>query len=185
VNPDLSKFTAGRFERGASWPKEALWQLASGVMVATWVPGSAIRIALLRLFGARIGHGVVIKPRVRVKFPWRLVVGDHSWIGESAWIDNLAEVTIGTNVCISQGVYLCTGSHRWDREAFDLECKPIVVGDGAWLAAFSRVAPGVTIGPNAVISLGAVAVADVRGNVVLQGNPAKEVRDRVIGADRA
>jgi putative colanic acid biosynthesis acetyltransferase WcaF len=184
MSPDLSRFSSGEFQRGASWAKEALWQLVSGMLVATWIPGSTIRIALLRMFGASIGRGVVIKPRVRVKFPWRLAVGDHSWIGESTWIDNLAAVTIGSNVCISQGVYLCTGSHRWDREAFDLECKPIMIEDGAWLAAYSRVAPGVTIATNAVLSLGTVAVADARRNMVLQGNPAMEVRSRIIGADR-
>ena len=89
--------------------------------------------SLLRAFGAQIGRGVVIKPDVRIKFPWRLVVGKHTWIGQEAWIDNIAEVTIGSHVCISQGVYLCTGSHDHRKRAFDLIHKPIRVGDGAWL----------------------------------------------------
>jgi hypothetical protein len=89
-----------------------------------------------------VGTGVVIKPHVRVKFPWKLYIGDHSWIGESVWIDNLAQVTIGSNCCISQGAYLCTGSHRWDRDTFDLVTKPIVIEDQCWVGAMARVAPG-------------------------------------------
>src|SRR4051812_7900512 len=55
---------------------------------------------LLRIFGAKIGSGVVIKPSVNIKYPWFLSVGNQVWIGENVWIDNLTEVSIGDNVCI-------------------------------------------------------------------------------------
>ena len=99
--PSLEGYRALNFTRGASPLTEALWLFLQWLLVSSWVPGSAHRRAILRLFGARIGRRVVIKPGVRVKFPWRLAIGDHSWIGEDVWIDNLVQVAIGSNCCIS------------------------------------------------------------------------------------
>jgi putative colanic acid biosynthesis acetyltransferase WcaF len=134
----------------------------------------------LRLFGARIGKGVTVKPRVRVKFPWRLHVGDHSWIGEDVWLDNLAEIRIGDHCCISQSVYLCTGSHDWQRASFDLIVKPIVLEDEVWLAARSVVGPGVTIGRGAVLGLGSVATRNLLPCHIHQGVPAIPIKRRRI-----
>jgi putative colanic acid biosynthesis acetyltransferase WcaF len=153
----LDLFHNTNFERGASRPKEALWLLVSGLFVESWLPGSGWRVALLRLFGARMGTGIVIKPGVKVKFPWCLCVGDHSWIGERAWIDNLGQVTIGSHVCISQGAYLCTGSHDWSGERFNLIVAPITVSDHAWICAFTTMAPGSSIGEGAVVTMGETA----------------------------
>ena len=92
---DLKSFDNADFDRGASRAKELVWLVVSALTVAGPLPGSGWRAALLRAFGAEIGPGVVLKPGLRVKFPWRLTIGDNSWIGESAWIDNLDEVRIG------------------------------------------------------------------------------------------
>lgn len=99
----------------------------------------------------------MIKPRARCKLPWRLEIGDHTWIGEGAWIDNVANVKIGSNVCISQGVYLCTGNHNWSKPSFDLELGPIEIADKAWLGAFVKVTPKTTIEEGAVVTMGSVA----------------------------
>lgn len=173
----LNLFESFTFERGASPYKEAIW-LAVGGLVSSWVPGSAWRAWLLRRFGSRIGEGVVIKPRVRVKFPWRLVVGDHCWIGEGVWIDNLAKVNLGDHVCVSQGVYLCTGSHDWGSDAFDLIVKPISIESHSWLGAMSRVAPGVSVAEGAVLSLGGVATRPLESWAIHSGNPATVVKKR-------
>lgn len=154
------------------------------IFIGSRIPGSAHRQLLLRLFGARIGEGVCIKPAVRVTFPWRLSIGDHSWIGEDVWIDNLEHVEIGRNCCISQGAYLCTGSHDWSRQSFDLIVRPIVIGDCAWIAAKACVAPGVSCGIGAVLSLGSVATADLAPWNIYSGTPAVAVRTRhSTGAD--
>lgn len=153
----LDLFSNDKFERGASRIKEALWLIVSGLFVESWLPGSGWRVALLQLFGARIGAGVMIKPGLKVKFPWRLYVGDCSWIGERAWIDNLGQVTIGNHVCISQGAYLCTGNHDWSSKHFDLLVAPIIVSDHAWICAYTTLAPGSSIGEGAVVVMGETA----------------------------
>lgn len=175
---DLSKYPIRPFDRGRSALMELAWIVVQSLFVHSWLPGSAHRVWLLRKFGARIGQGVVIKQFVRVKFPWRLSIGEHTWIGEGAWIDNLAQVNIGSHCCISQNAYLCTGSHDWKSNTFDLITKPITIEDQAWVAAGSQVAPGVTIGRAAVLALGAVALADLQPGWIYQGNPAQPVKPR-------
>lgn len=157
----LDTFSLGRFSRGRSLFVEILWILADVLFMRTALPASGLRKALLRLFGAKIGDRVVIKQRIVVKFPWRLEIGDDSWIGESVWIDNLATVSIGAHACVSQGAYLCTGSHDWSRTTFNLITKPIHISDSAWVCAKAVVGPGVTVGEGAVVGLGVVASADV------------------------
>jgi putative colanic acid biosynthesis acetyltransferase WcaF len=174
----LGAYNSGAFDRGAPRWKEGVWIVLQWLLIRSWIPGSWHRCWVLRLFGARIGERVVFKPGVRVKFPWRLVIGDDVWLGEDVWIDNLAEVRIGNNVCISQGSYLCTGSHDWREEAFTLLTKPIVVESESWIGAQARVAPGVQVGAGAVLALGSVATRDLGPGWVHQGNPAMPMRPR-------
>jgi putative colanic acid biosynthesis acetyltransferase WcaF len=176
----LADFSNRHFSRGRSRFVEALWLLVQRAFVSSWVPGTSYRRWLLRAFGAKIGKGVVVKPGVKVKFPWRLSVGDHTWIGEEVWIDNLADVTIGRNCCISQRAYLCTGSHDWSRPSFDLVTSPIHIKEGAWIAACATVGPGVTVGEGAVLSLTAVATHDLEPRTIYFGTRASPIRERVI-----
>lgn len=143
-------------------------------------PFSGLRCSLLRLFGAKIGTGVVIKPGVRVKYPWKLSIGDHSWIGEDVWIDNLAQVTIGSHVCISQAAYLCTGNHDWKDPKFRLMTKEIEIGEGAWVGAKAIVCPGVKMAKFSILTTGSVANAFILHSDIHTGNPAERTRTRKI-----
>ena len=154
---NLSEFSNSDYSHGRNAFVMILWLAIEGVFFASWIPGSKWRVGLLRIFGAEIGIGVVIKPRARCNLPWRLEIGDHTWIGEGTWIDNVANVRIGSNVCISQGVYLCTGNHNWSKPSFDLELGPINIEDKAWLGAFVKVSPNTMIEEGAVVTLGSVA----------------------------
>lgn len=174
----LRNFNNSGFDRGAPLWKEALWLFVQALLVRSWVPGSRHRCLLLRWFGARIGERVLIKPGVRVKFPWRLEVGCDVWLGEDVWIDNLALVSIGDNVCISQGAYLCTGSHDWRDDTFSLITKSIVIEPEAWIGANACLAPGVRIHSRAVLALGSVATSDAEGDWIHQGNPALPLKPR-------
>ena len=175
---DLSRYDNSDFSRGASAWKEVLWLLARGVFFQTWVPWpSSWRVAQLRAFGARVGRGVVVRSHVSISFPWRLTVGDNVWIGEDVGILSLANVTIESNVCLSQRAYLCTGSHDYRRDDFKLVTRPITVRAGSWIAAAAFIGPGVEIGAGAVVAAGSVVMRDVPPDTLVRGNPAEVVRE--------
>lgn len=161
--------------------KRLAWYFTSlGLFESGWFPLNSFKVSLLRLFGAVIGRGVIIKPHVRIKYPWLLTVGDHAWIGEGVWIDNLAPVTIGANACLSQECYLLTGNHDFTSASFDLLVKPIVLEEGVWIGAKATVCPGVTCYSHAVLAVGSVATRALEAYTIYQGNPAQPVKKRVI-----
>lgn len=164
---------------GAPWLIQTLWFCAGApLLAARWLPGSAWRVLLLRCFGARVGSGCRIKPGLRVKFPWRLLLGEACWLAEDAWLDNLATITVGDRVCISQGTYLCTGNHDFRSSGFDLRLGPIHIAADVWIAARAVLAPGTEIGPGAVVGLGAVVSGSVPAGAIVRGNPAAVVGQR-------
>jgi len=175
----LDHYTLGSYSPGAPFWKQTLWYFVGSPFVQSYyVPFSSLKVWILRKFGAEIGQGVRIKPGVRVKFPWRLTVGDHVWLGEDAWIDNLAPVLIESHVCISQGVYLCTGNHDWKHPEFQLMTQPIQIQTGSWIAAKAIIGPGVTVGRGAVLALGSVAGSSLEPMMIYAGNPAKILKPR-------
>lgn len=164
---------------GAPMLQQVLWFcLGAPLLSARWLPGSAWRVQLLRSFGARIGSGCRIKPGLRLKFPWRLVVGEACWLAEDACLDNLAPITLGDRVCISQGAYLCTGNHDFRSPGFELRLGPITIGSDAWIAACAVLAPSTDVGPGAVVALGAVVSGTVEPGSIVRGNPAVVVGHR-------
>jgi putative colanic acid biosynthesis acetyltransferase WcaF len=177
----LSEFDNSWYSSKRSRLVEILWYFTGAPLIrSSLLPFSAIRSHLLQLFGAGVGIGVVLKPGIRVKYPWMLTIGKHAWIGEDVWIDNLAPVTIGDNVCISQDAYLCTGSHDWSDPAFGLKLGPIDVEDGAWIGARAMICPGVRIEECAVASAGSIVTRNIPAFEIHAGNPAKFVRTRKI-----
>jgi putative colanic acid biosynthesis acetyltransferase WcaF len=176
---DLAKFSTGDFDRGAGPLKEALWLVISrGLFQWCPFPFSALKCAVLRWFGASVGQGVVIKPEAKITFPWKLKLGDHVWLGEQCWLLNLAPIEIGSNACISQRAFLCTGNHDYKSPGFNLITKPIRVEPGAWVGAAAFVGPGVAVGTHAVLTAASVATKDLEPCGIYQGNPAVLVKTR-------
>ncbi|MDM7935840.1 MAG: WcaF family extracellular polysaccharide biosynthesis acetyltransferase [Cyanobium sp. CZS 48M] len=163
---------------GAPRWQQVLWLLLGQPLLGSFLPGTLWRKVLLRLFGARLGSGGRLKPHLRVKFPWRLQVGDHCWLGEEVWIDNLAPVRLADRVCLSQGVYLCTGNHDFRSPEFTLRVQPIRIDADAWIAARAVLAPGTHVGAGAVVSLAAAVKGTVAPGTVVAGNPARPVSHR-------
>ena len=161
--------------------KKILWYFTNVIFFKTLLPfPSVVKVKLLRVFGAKIGHDVVIKPDVNIKYPWFLEIGDFCWIGECVWIDNLTIVKLGNNVVLSQGSYLLTGSHNYKKKDFSLMLNKIVLEDGVWIGAKSIVCPGVTCESHSILAVGSVATKGMSEYGVYQGNPAAFKRKRVL-----
>lgn len=176
---DLSKFNNDAFERGAPALKELLWRvIQQGFFGAEWITAYGFKRRILRALGAELAADVVVKPKAKITFPWKLSIGDNSWIGEEAWLLNLDEIKIGSNVCISQRAFLCAGSHNWTKESFDLITKPIIIEDGVWICADVFIGPGVTVGENSVVTAGSVVNKDLPPNMICSGNPCVAIKQR-------
>ncbi|MHA8052263.1 WcaF family extracellular polysaccharide biosynthesis acetyltransferase [Aquirufa sp. Wall-65K1] len=181
MKTDLSTFTGEGSPGIQAKLMYFLWLIFSNVFFLTNIPyPNRLKVNLLRLFGARIGDHVVIKPWVKIKFPWKLQVGNYVWIGEEAWIDNLSEVIIYDHACISQGALLITGNHDYKKSSFDLITRNIVIEEGAWIGAKSMVSGGVRVGSHSVLTVGSFTSKDLAPYTINQGNPAQVVKHREI-----
>ena len=138
----------------------------------------AWRRFLLRLFGAEIGKKVIIRPSVKITYPWKIKIGDYSWIGDEVSLYSLGEIEIGKNTVISQKSYICTGSHDMHSENFDIFAQKITIKDACWIATDVFVAPGITIEENVVVGARSSVFNSLPKNKVCIGSPAKPIKDR-------
>ena len=180
LKTDLSKYDNSWYKPGSK-VKIILWFLVNSCFINNYLPiPVVVKVMILRLFGAKIGQGVMIKPKVNIKYPWFLSIGDHVWIGEEVWIDNYTWVTLANNTCISQGAMLLTGNHDYKSTGFGLMIGEIKLEEGACIGAKSVVCPNVTVYSHSVLSVGSVATKDLDSYSIYQGNPSTKVRDRRI-----
>jgi putative colanic acid biosynthesis acetyltransferase WcaF len=177
---NLSTFNNSWYKPGGNSIKRLLWYFTNAIWFKSSFPLKGFKVFLLRLYGANVGKGLVIKPYVSIKYPWRLTIGDNVWIGEEVWIDNLDNVVIENNVCISQGAMLLCGNHDYKKTTFDLIIAPIILKSGSWIGAKSTVCPGTYVGENAILNVQSVASGILLANTIYRGNPAIEVKKREI-----
>ena len=176
----LAQYNNSWYDPGPAW-KRSLWLVTNALFFNNGLTvSSSIKCWILRQFGAKVGRRVVIKPSVNIKYPWFLKIGNDVWIGEKVWIDSLTTISIGNDVCISQGALLLTGNHDYKKTAFDLKLTPVILEDGVWIGANAVVCPGVTCNSHAVLTVGSVATQDLEGYNIYQGNPAKKIKHRII-----
>jgi putative colanic acid biosynthesis acetyltransferase WcaF len=174
---DLSTYQEILFNRWSIKLKYAVWLLISSLFFLTNIPyPNPFKVFILRLFGAKIGSNCVIKPWVKIKFPWELEIGDFVWLGEEVWIDNISKVTIASHVCISQGALLLTGNHRFDKANFPLDTRPIKIEKGVWICAKATVCGGVTVENHAVLGLGCIATSDLSAYTVYSADNKVKMR---------
>jgi putative colanic acid biosynthesis acetyltransferase WcaF len=154
-------------DRGESKWKEACWHIVKMAFFLSAFPyPKSFKVVLLRAFGAKVGSGLIIKPRVNILFPWKLEIGDDVWIGEEVFILNFEKVTIGNNVCISQRTFLCGGNHDYRDPSMPYRNGPITLSDGSWIGACCFIGPNVSVGVDTVITVGSVVTANVDANLV-------------------
>lgn len=178
---DLSRYNNDWFRPGAGILKRTVWYFINILFFINPLnPLSSLKVYLLKLFGARTGKGITIKPSVNIKYPWNLEIGNFCWIGENVWIDNLTKVKIGDNVNLSQGALLLTGNHNYKVSTFDLLVDEIVLEEGVWIGARAVVCPGVHCGSHSILAVGSVATGNLEANGIYQGNPAVKKRTRKI-----
>jgi putative colanic acid biosynthesis acetyltransferase WcaF len=179
-NVRLDQFVALEgLDRGKPRIVEMLWYVVKMVFFLSAFPWpSSLKASLLRLFGAKIGQGVLLKPRVNIHMPWKLVIGDHCWIGEEVFLLNLEPIIIGSHVCISQRAFICTGNHNYKLPQMPFMGAAISITDGAWIGAQAFVGPGVTIGIDAVITAGSVLTSNAEAAMITGGNPAIAIKKR-------
>lgn len=182
---DLSRFRLPTGFRGRSALKVQLWWLVQSTLFR-WSPQFAygFRRALLRAFGARVGAGVLIRPTAQVTYPWKVSIGDHSWIGDDVVLYSLGDIVIKTNVVISQRSYLCAADHDYRDSAFAIRARPICVEDEAWIATDVYVAPGVHIGRGAVVGARSSVFRDLESDMVCVGSPCRAVKKRILPRTR-
>ena len=177
----LDLFDARSFDRGRPRLVEALWVLTKCFFFVTPLPWpSSFKCFLLRLFGAKIGNGVVIRPRVNVHFPWRLSVGNHCWIGDGCQLLSIAPITFEDHVALAHEVYVAAGGHDIRSATMAGKHEPILVKSGTWIASRAFIGPGVTIEGDCVVGAAAVVMKSIGPAVVVIGNPAQVIRPRVI-----
>ena len=178
---DLSSFENPTYSHGKSFLVRVIWIIVGRVFINSYLPiPIKLKIVILKLFGAKIGIGVIIKPKVNIKHPWLLAIGNHCWIGEQVWIDNLVMVSIQDNVCISQGAFLLTGNHNYKSQKFDLITGKITLEDGVWIGAKSIVGPNVVCYTHSVLTASSFATKDLEPFTIYSGNPAVPIRKRII-----
>lgn len=175
---DLSAAGKGNYRAKRGVLIELIWFVVEACVINNkLLPLSSVRVALLRLFGAKIGTGCRFVHPLRVKSPWNLEVGDNCWFGVDVWIYNQALIRIGSNVCISQGTFLSAGSHDMST-TMDLRVAPIVIEDGVWITSKCVVQMGVTIGRSAVVTPLSVVHRSLDPEGVYGGNPCRFIRNR-------
>jgi putative colanic acid biosynthesis acetyltransferase WcaF len=166
------------------WPlrarvRRAAWMLARATAFrCSFHNWYAWRAFVLRCFGARVGRGVRVRPTVHVEMPWNLTIGDGAIVGDHAILYSLGEITLGRDCVVSQYAHLCAGTHDHTKRSFPLVCRPIRIGDEAWVAADAFVGPGVSVGDRAVVAARATVVKDVAADQIVGGNPARFIKAR-------
>lgn len=159
--------------------RRAIWGLAYTLLFRPSPrPAHRWRATLLRLFGAKVGQGVHVYPKVKIWAPWNLQLERESGVGDDAILYSMAAIHLGERAVVSQGAHLCCGTHDYNDPSFPLLALPIRIGAHAWICAEAFVGPGVSIGEGAVVGARSVAVKDLPAWSVCAGNPAAVVRQR-------
>lgn len=177
---DLSMFSLPPGFRGKPGIVVLLWQIVQATLFAcSPQPCYCWRRFLLRCFGAKIGRKVLLRPSVRITYPWKIEIGAYAWIGDHAELYSLAPIRIGANTVVSQRSYLCTGSHDYRRLDFPMTTGAIEIADEAWISADVFIAPGVTIGHGAVVGARSSVFSDVAPYDIVIGTPARISGSRI------
>jgi putative colanic acid biosynthesis acetyltransferase WcaF len=178
---DFKLFDNGWYYPGKGFLIRAIWYIVNAIIFNSYIfPFYKPKALILKLFGSKVGCRLVIKPKVNIKYPWNLTIGDDVWIGEHVWIDSLTYVQIGSNVCISQNSVIMTGSHNYKLKTFDLILAPVIIEDGAWICAGAYILPGAVLRSHSVILPCSIISKAVDPYTIYNSNSSFSIRQRII-----
>ncbi|MEC8011618.1 MAG: WcaF family extracellular polysaccharide biosynthesis acetyltransferase [Pseudomonadota bacterium] len=173
----LDKFRVPKGFRGKNFIIVQLWWFVQLFLFSTspqfcygW------RRFLLRAFGAKIGKNVIIRPSVKITYPWKVELGNNTWVGDDVVLYSLGNITIGENSVVSQKSYICTGSHDYRKATFDIYSLDVVIGKGVWLATDVYVGPGVVICDGAIVGARSSVFKSLKNEALYLGSPVKEIK---------
>lgn len=165
----MSNFTEQKPPENVRYIRQILWYFTSALFFETkWFPYKRIKVRILKIFGCNIARDVYLKPRVRIKYPWKLKIAEGSTIGEDVWIDNTEFVEVGSETCISQSVYICTGNHDYRSTSLPYFGNRVVIGDNCWICAQAVILPGAVIGDGCVVGVGVHISGEISQNSVVR-----------------
>lgn len=178
---NLKSYSQDDYSRGRNSLIVLMWWFIQGTIFRFSLHNMyEFRAMLLRLFGAKIGEGTKIRSSAKFTYPWKVSIGDYSWIGDEVQFYSLDNILVGNNAVISQKSYLCTGSHDINNSKFSLMTNPIVIEDGSWIAADCFIHPGVVIAKGSVIAARSTVLKSTEANFIYAGNPAKKIKQKEI-----
>lgn len=176
---DLANFQLPPNFRGRpGWYVQLWWMVQSSLFGMSPQFMYGWRQWLLQIFGANVGKKVLIRPTARITYPWKVHIGDYSWIGDDVVLYSLGKIEVGCNVVISQRSYICTASHDYASPSFEIFTQPVNIEDEAWIATNVFVAPGVTIGKGAIVGACSSVFSDLPAMMLCTGSPAKPLCKR-------
>lgn len=166
-------------------PYDSPWTLKNRVKMLLWEyiwtifcswtpkPANPWRIFWLKIFGCKIYGKPFVHQRARIQIPWNLILHDRACLGDRANAYSLGRIEIFEHATVGQEVYLCTGTHAFDKPAKNLLTSPIIVERHAFIGARAFIMPGIKIGENSIVGACSVVTKSVPSNKTVKGNPAR------------
>lgn len=151
------------------------------LMLLRWVghdPFHSCRRFFYRLAGVRIGKGSTIHMWANFFQPKNISIGEDTIIGDHAFLDGRAKLTIGNHVDIASSVMIYNSEHDLSKEDFSAIEEPVEIGDYVFIGPRAIILPGVKIGKGAIVAAGAVVTSDVPEFTIVGGIPAKPIGER-------
>lgn len=149
-------------------------------LVSNIVPIYTLRKFLFLLSGVKIGMGSVIHMGCRFFDPRGVVIGEDTMIGDNAFLDGRAPLTIGNHVDIASGVLIYNSEHDLSDPGFAARDESVFIEDYVFIGPRAILLPGVTVHTGAVVAAGAVVTKDVEPYTIVGGVPAKVIGERKV-----